>query len=455
MTQLPSILKRGERARLFPVLADTSKEGRTLSIFLSCFQNVEEFGRSLLSSIDIKTGARSRVECFTEVGLLKCNGMENLRPDGLIVVTSGTKIWTALIEAKVGNADLTAEQIDNYVELAKLNGVDALITLSNQFAPLPSHHPVPVLSAARKKIALFHWSWMYVVTEATLLLNNDDVADREQRVILQEMNRFLLHPSSGVKSFEQMPGAWTDIVSKVQAGGSVSAGSPDAREVVGAWHQVVRHLSYNLSRQLSTDVEVRMSRAQAADPALRQKEALQGLAGDAQLSTVLIVPNAAADIRIVADLKKRTVALSMKLRAPDDIKSTKARANWLVRQLQKSDGKNVHVRLCWPGKSADTQFRLEELRNDAALASTDRDGQTVLSFEVLMVKDLAGRFAQRRNFVGDLEQVLPDFYEQVAQHLKAWQAKAPKLPADKAEPADVSVEAMREDLEAEALLPAV
>lgn len=50
MKELPAILTRGERARLFPVLADTSKEGRSLSIFLACFQNVDEFGRSLLGS---------------------------------------------------------------------------------------------------------------------------------------------------------------------------------------------------------------------------------------------------------------------------------------------------------------------------------------------------------------------------------------------------------------------
>ena len=66
-----------------------------------------------------------------------------------------------------------------------------------------------------------------------------------------------------------------------------------------------------------------------------------------------------------------------------------------------------------------------------------------------MVKDPGARFGQRRNFVADLEAALPDYYEQVAQHLKAWQPKAPKLPPDKAEPADVNVEALRDDLELE------
>jgi len=35
VSDLPAFLVRGEPARLFPILADTSKEGRTLSIFLA------------------------------------------------------------------------------------------------------------------------------------------------------------------------------------------------------------------------------------------------------------------------------------------------------------------------------------------------------------------------------------------------------------------------------------
>lgn len=64
---LPSVLERGERARLFPVLADTSKEGRTLSIFLSCLERVEEFGAAMMSTAGHKVGSRSRIEAFTEV----------------------------------------------------------------------------------------------------------------------------------------------------------------------------------------------------------------------------------------------------------------------------------------------------------------------------------------------------------------------------------------------------
>jgi len=451
MKELPDILVRGERARLFPVLADTSREGRTLSIFLSCFETVPEFGRALLSSVGAPSGARTQIEAYTEVGLKKGGDKPNLRPDGLIVVKNGNRRWLALIEAKVGNSDLTGEQMEGYLELARLNGVDALITLSNQFASLPTHHPVAVSTASRRKVELFHWSWLYVVTQASLLLSNEEVTDREQRVILREMNRFLLHPSSGVKSFDQMPASWTEVVNKVLAGGTVSPNSVESREIIGAWHQELGDLSLVLSRQLERTVRIRMPRAHATDPAERQKADQRTLSEQAQLTTNLDIPDVADVIQVCADLKTRSITVSMRLRAPDEPKGARARVNWLIKQLGKADPAAVHVRCSWPGRSRATQQPLGALRDDPGLVIAERDGQSVLSFEVLMARDLGAKFGQRKNFLAELEAVVPEFYSQVAQHLKAWQPRAPKLREEKSEPADVTPEALRQEIELEAL----
>lgn len=102
MKNLPSVLKGGERARLFPILADTSKEGRTLSIFLACLENVPEFGRALLSSVDLRLGKRATVEAYTEVVLKNGVGALKHRPDGLVLVDTTRSTWTAFVEAKVG-----------------------------------------------------------------------------------------------------------------------------------------------------------------------------------------------------------------------------------------------------------------------------------------------------------------------------------------------------------------
>lgn len=444
MDKRPDFLLQGERARLFPVLAETSKEGRTLSVLLACMETVDDFGKALLSDLGIRTGARTRIETYTEV-VLKKTGDAKVRPDGLIVLRSGSSVVSVLVEAKVGNSDLTAGQLESYLELAKLNGVDGLLTISNQFAPLPSHHPVIVSAASAKKAALWHWSWMYVLTQATLHLGSNDIRDREQRVILNELIRFLSHPSTGVKSFDQMPAAWTTVASTVQAGGVLSAKSADTEDVVGAWYQETRDLALILSRQLGEEVSIKVPRAHMLNPELRLKSDVELLARECCLRSVFAVPNTAAGIEVSADFTRRAVYASMRVAAPGDRKSTKARLTWLLRQLGRSKPDNIHIRLHWPGRAPFTQFPLARLREDPALA--EQSGKVVGSFEVVFARDLAGRFAQRRNFITDLEEAIPDFYEQVGQHLKAWQPQAPKIKEDRAEPADVGTSAMQKEAE--------
>jgi hypothetical protein len=438
------LLVSGERARLFPVLAETSKEGRTLSILLACFETVDNFGKSLLVDLGVKVGAKTQIQTYTEV-VLKKGSDKSVRPDGLIVVKTGATTWTALVEAKVGNSDLNIEQLENYLEIAKLNGIDALITISNQFAPLPTHHPVQLSAAALKKAKVAHWSWMYLLTQATLQMGNDEVTDREQRVILNEMVRFLSHPSAGVKGFDQMPAAWTNVTGTVQAGGAISAKSDEAQEVIGAWYQETRDLSLILSRQLGEDVNVKVSRAHVHDPELRMKDDLQILASDNCLRAVFDVPNTAGVIDVCADLRKRSVFSSMRVAAPADRKSTKARLNWLVKQLQKSKPDDIHIRFIWPGRGQSTQHPLAVLRDRPEVA--EEANKVVSSFEVVFFRDIGAKFAQRKNFITELEQTLADFYEQVGQHLKAWQPVAPRIKEDRSEPSDVNTEAIRANAE--------
>jgi hypothetical protein len=451
MTKLPSILNKGEPSRLFPVLADTSKEGRTLSIFLACLENVDEFGRAMIASLDQRMGVRAKIETYTEVGLKKTISGAKYRPDGLVVVSTGKSTWTALVEAKVGTAELTNEQIEAYLSLAKLNGIDAVITLSNQFTSLPTHHPLAVSGILTRKVDLFHWSWGYVITQAHVLRETGEVADREQLLLLSELQRFLLHPSSGVKEFDQMPAAWAELCAKVGAGVLPVARAIETQQVIGAWHQVLERVTSVLSRQLNDHVEVQMSRAEASDPAVRMKGSLESLTREACLTNHLLVPDAAAPIQISADLRKRTVSLHMRLKAPADRQSTKARLSWLLRQLAQTEVRDVHVRLLWPGRAAATQFPLAKLRESPELASQDREGMSVLSFEVLLVKDLGAKFAQRKIVVTELIKASTEFYNGVGSSLTAWQAKPPKIADAKLAPASVSAEALREQVEQEAL----
>lgn len=128
---LPEYLSQGEQARLFPVLATTSKEGRTTSIVMACLAKIDEFGSSLLNSVGQKVGVRTNVETYTEVVCKNHPTNTKDRPDGLIVVKNGNREWRALVEAKVGSNELDADQIEKYRQLAKDNAIDCVISISN------------------------------------------------------------------------------------------------------------------------------------------------------------------------------------------------------------------------------------------------------------------------------------------------------------------------------------
>jgi len=449
MTDLPKYLSRGERARLFPVLADTSKEGRSTSILLACLANVREFNQSMLSSVGQRIGKRAAVAAYTEVAFAAERDKKAHRPDGLIVLRIGNREWRAFVETKVGNSELYEEQIASYLDLAKTHGIDAVITVSNQFTSAPAQHPIKMQARTRGKVELYHWSWMYILTQADLLVSNDDIEDEDQHFILNEMIRFLTHPSAGVKGFDSMPPAWTDVVQKVTAGASLQVKSDEVQDVVAAWHQEVRDLTLILSRQIGVEVQTKLPRAHASDQAVRIKADAGQLAEAQCLTATLVVPDAAAPIELSVDIGKRTISASMMLRAPSDKKSTKARLNWLLRQLKTAPETDLYVRLHWPGRGAHTQHTLAELRENPDIASENHRDKQAYSFEVCMLRQLAGRFGQRKNFIADVEQAVPAFYETVGQHLRAYQSPAPRVREDRSDPDSVTREGLQRDAEEE------
>ncbi len=98
MTNLPEFLSYGENARLFPVVADTSREQRTLSIFLAVLTQVPALARASLGSPGVRIGKRARISTFTEV-TFKNDANNDDRPDGLIVVQTGRSTWGAFVKS--------------------------------------------------------------------------------------------------------------------------------------------------------------------------------------------------------------------------------------------------------------------------------------------------------------------------------------------------------------------
>lgn len=439
---LPDILRQGEVARLFPVLSETSKEGRTTSILLACIDKVDELGRELLLSDGQRVGSRAKLETYTEIVLAGDRAQSKDRPDGLIVLTVGSRRWTALVEAKIGAAELEADQVERYRQLAKTHGLDCVITISNQFATTPSNHPLDAVRKSRSKIPVIHWSWMHVFTTVDLLMSRGEVGDTDQMILLNELRRFLSHQSAGVKGFDRMPREWPELCKLVASGGDIPLRSNEAQIVVGAWHQETRDLALILSRMTETRVEQKLPRAHLADPAKRLKDEISTLCHYNQLQASFNIPDAAAPLDVVVDLARRTVDVGMTMKAPEDKKSTKARVNWLLRQIKIDDVTDLHLRLFWPGRSAQTQRSIADLRLNPDIAGTDKDGLSPTSFHLFRSRALGARFTQVTKFVEDVEGLTPEFYREIGSSLSAWKKPPPKMKEGRDDPDHVSPEAI-------------
>ena len=425
---IPDYLSSGEPARLIPVAADSNKEVRAASILLATLMSVPPFARAMLGSLGQRVGTRANLDCYTEVVFKDGADAAKARPDGLMVLrTGGGREWRCLVEAKIGRAELEADQVERYLALAKGHKTDVVLTISNHFVALPSHSPVKVAKSALRGVDLFHWSWMYLVTQAMLLLNDREFEQPDQRYILAEMVRYFSHSSIGVSTFDRMNAEWKELNGQVQAGAKLNRTVPHVENSVAAWHQEVRDICLLLTRKIGRPVRIRLSRTHSDNPVQRLRDDSAHLADKHELTCSLDVPDAAAPISVVADLQRRSLSVSMALIAPRDKRRASSRINWLLRQLSKANPDGLHVRATWPGRAPATQAALAALRENPSLLEAENRTLVPTQFEVLLVRDIAGKFSGSKTFIEHLEDAVPHFYEQVGQHLQAYVAPPPRL----------------------------
>ena len=184
MSDVPSWTKDRDEVRLFPsvhIHGEKEAELRAAASLLAAIRAVSEFGRKIVGLSDGIASKTARFSCYTEVTYkLRVAGKKpiTLRPDGVIVVTRGKSKWVAFVEFKVGKATLEPEKIDDYQRLAKQEGVDALITVSNQAAHADDSPPVNI--KLRRNLTLRHFSWERLLSEAQHLSEQKAISDPDQ-----------------------------------------------------------------------------------------------------------------------------------------------------------------------------------------------------------------------------------------------------------------------------------
>lgn len=429
----PGYLVSGEVARLIPVAS--KPEVRNTCVTCAILIAVDEFAEALLGALGAPTGKRAKTQVWVEPVFASAKNDNKDRPDALIVVDNGRREWRALVEAKLKGVDLNPDQVERYLDIAKAQGIDAVVTISNQFVATPKQSPCTINHQKLKKVSLFHWSWSYLKTEAKIQIAKSSVSDPDQAYMLEEYVRFLEHDSAGVSEFRQMGKEWVEACKLYFAKSKVEKKSQTAAAVVSDWDELMRSTALHMSRELEANVTTALSAKERKDPSYRLETLKNTFASKGELGSRLEVPDAASPISVVADLTGRSVTVSMKVDAPRDKKRAPATVTWLLRQLTKTEDGSIMVVAKWPGRTPDTCAELAKVREDVDALVADRKGQLPHSFEIRAVSDLGGKFTQRRNFVPELESCVTRFYEAVGQHVVPWQPPPPK-PKTSAQPDD-------------------
>lgn len=136
-------------ARLFSVFgvgAGEEQERRATSALIATMQAVRPFARALCARMGAPTGA---FEGYVEVQYQR--GESTVIPDAVLKVVRGSRLWTGLLEVKTGNGKLRREQLESYLEVARKNKYDVVVSLSNDVPAGPGELRSTTNSADRPR----------------------------------------------------------------------------------------------------------------------------------------------------------------------------------------------------------------------------------------------------------------------------------------------------------------
>jgi hypothetical protein len=421
-----------ERARLFPVSGiggSDEQERRGASALLAVLDAVREFGRAITVPLGAPAG---RLSAFIEVPFTL--GDRHLRPDGLIEVVLGQKTWTALVEVKTGREVLKAAQLESYLELARAQKFDALLTISNQLVTTPGEHPVHIPRSKTLSVSLHHLSWSQIRTEALLAQANKSVSDPDQAWILAEFIRYLEHPRSGSVDFDDMGPSWVKVRDGARAG-TLHSRDEGVTEVADRFGHLVSFAAMQLTRELGVEVSAGPAHVRLRDPAGHQQGAVADLVATGQLHGALRVPGTVAPIKVTADLRASLVHCAVTVPAPREGKPT-TRVNWLVRQLKDAPGHLCIEATALRQRGSGPVRTLAEARNDPRVLIAD-PAHELRAFTLSLPANAGGARGQNHgSFVKSVVGAVEKFYAEVVQHIKPWAPTPPRARDDEATPPD-------------------
>ncbi len=419
-------------ARLIPtygIRSQEEQEKRATACLLAVMHGVPEFGHALLGELGAPRSPN--LETFAEVRFKNAEGKTDI-PDGAIVCERGPKRWTCLVEVKTGSAALKDDQVGRYLDIARDQGFDGVLTISNQITHGASESPVCVDGRKLRKAKLWHLSWWRVLTEAVVQSRHRGISDPDQAWVLRELIHYLSSEASGVSGFEDMGQHWVTVRSAARDG-TLRQGDQTTRHVAERWEQFAEYLCLSFSQELGRNVATARPRKQTTTG--RVEAADKALATRGVLQTTVRVPDAIGDLHILADLKARQTSVSVSLTAPTEGRP-KSRINWLLRQLQDA-WPDLRIEVWYPHARESVAATLDQVRGepDQMLFAADRKREP-RSFTLTLSRPMGQKRGRAEgSFVRETRAQAVTFYRDLVQNLKAWQVRPPQIPSKPDPPA--------------------
>ncbi|RQN02930.1 hypothetical protein EHW97_11790 [Aeromicrobium camelliae] len=366
---------------------------------------------------------RGTTETYIEVPFDTSEG--RVYPDGLIRVRRGARQWTALVEVKTGKNELEARQLESYLDIARSEGFDALVTISNEIPPVPGQHPTAVDRRKLRKVALHHIPWSFVLFTAIMQKEHRGVADPEQAWILGELIRYLEHSKSGALELDDMGQHWVSVRDAV-ASGTFRANDGGGAEVASRFDALLRYAGLRLGQQLGIDVTPALSRSEIAQPQERTDNLLRRLAAEGVLTGGLRIPHAVGPLTVTADLRANRVTCQVDIPAPQTGRQL-TRVNWVIRQLKNARADLRIETLVARARGEGPTELLEKVREDPKSIAPE-PGREIKGFRVALSVAMGSKRGRGRgSFIDSVVETVDEFYGDVIQNIKPWAPSPPKM----------------------------
>ena len=150
------------------------------------------------------------------------------------------------------------------------------------------------------------------------------------------------------------------------------------------------------------------------------------------LTGELLIKNAVANIKLMAEFERRLVSMSIKIIPPLD-KGNKARITWIGKQLENCKTKNESsFKKLESDLLIEVDIKFAKANIIVKLSDLDQlyeliKDKEIQAFKIVVNRNFGANFASNKKFIVLIEQMILDYYEGIVQYISTWKRPTPKL----------------------------